>query len=731
MALACTATPAPPAPTPNIDETVEARLAQERAIEATVEARLTEGKAAQPTATPTATNTPVPTATPTPIPKPTSTRIRPNWTPVPTRSPTPTPTAAPSPAGEPISLCYVTRASQLSLTGFVFQNDNETFVKVNASGEPVGYTTGVLGNYERIGAINNWHYGSISVLDDVYQWTNSVGQSWPLYPDFANGRFSTDASNPYYDSQIDSPSRYFTLLHENPVCTVNPVIVWEGLKGYLHGYASSGRSDHGYGLSYYTGIWSTFDDFQLDHYQRGHGTWITPDNSGYQQPLCPVGTVARDNWPERGPSYRDVFQTIEGGPGYWGNTRFPDRQMKYRLNSVTDCYTTQTSSPGWNWGGTSNLENQAGFAQLSNRLLYPPDGMTFRRGADGKFLGQAWMTLPLTLDHSQTSTVGTNNWTLFLNAANYSGPTVYMTPEGWSRITDGYAPAEGRGLDTLLTNSTSRALADEIGSIRSYEVRNNGQTYSRIPRMKYPVDSNQRTIFHQDVKFYSSDAIYDSITTHLQTGSALSSGRLDSQGTVDANVTSVDFGFEQNGKTIRGLENIVQTQTFGNTAWGFNWIEENSPGVFPEYFAGSDGDDYRTAISEAEVPTWTGLLDVTMPLKLTDSNRMYEPPSGGWPQPEGDQTYSVDLIDGSTVTYGWYKFIDQPSILKLNLGSAQRTRLQSLVETIHTLNWGTSNPVLAPPTFGDLVEIDDALLLTPPAGMNIGYVPVALRQHKN
>ena len=516
-----------------------------------------------------------------------------------------------------------------------------------------------------------------------------------------------------------------------PAPSSAPVVVWEGLKGYLHGYASNARSDHGYGLSYYTGIWSTFEDYQLDHYQRGHGTWITPDNTGYEQPLCPVGTVARDNWPERGPSYRDVFQTIEGGPGYWGNTRFPDRQMKYRLNAVTDCYTSQTSSPGWNWGGTSNLENQAGLAQLSNRLLYPPDGMTFRRGADGKFLGQAWMTLPLTLDNSQTSTVGTNNWTLFLNAANYSGPTVYMTPEGWNRITDGYAPAEGRGLDTLFTNSTFRSLADEIGRIRSHEVSNNGQTYSRIPRMKYPVDSNQRTIFHQDVKFYSSDAIYDSIATHIQTGSALSSGRLDSQGSADANVASADFGFKQNGKAIRGLENIVQTQTFGGTAWGFNWIEENSSGVFPQYFVGSDGDDYRTAISESEVPTSTGLLNVVMPLKSTDLNRMYEPPSGGSPQPEGDQTYSVDLIDGSTVTYGWYRFIDQPSILKLNLSSDKRTRLQSLVETIHALDWGTSNPVLAPPTFGDLVEIDDALLLTPPAGMNTGYVPIALRQFKN
>ena len=40
LALACsTVTPVPAEPTPNIDATVEARVAQERAVDATVEAR--------------------------------------------------------------------------------------------------------------------------------------------------------------------------------------------------------------------------------------------------------------------------------------------------------------------------------------------------------------------------------------------------------------------------------------------------------------------------------------------------------------------------------------------------------------------------------------------------------------------------------------------------------------------------------------------------------------------
>ena len=82
--------------------------------------------------------------------------------------------------------------------------------------------------------------------------------------------------------------------------------------------------------------------------------------------------MAREYWPERA-SYRDVFQTIEGGPGYWG-TQFPDPQMKYRVNVVTD-FIPPKPVLGWNWGGTSTLNDQAGIAQISNSLLYAPDGI--------------------------------------------------------------------------------------------------------------------------------------------------------------------------------------------------------------------------------------------------------------------------------------------------------------------------------------------------------------------
>ena len=99
--LACsTVTPAPAEPTPNIDATVEAIIAQERAVNATVEARAKELVAEQPTATPYPTKNPFgsqtgvtleePTAVPTPTPSP-----------VPTATAVPTPTSVPAPTPGP------------------------------------------------------------------------------------------------------------------------------------------------------------------------------------------------------------------------------------------------------------------------------------------------------------------------------------------------------------------------------------------------------------------------------------------------------------------------------------------------------------------------------------------------------------------------------------------------------------------------------------------------------
>jgi hypothetical protein len=79
------------------------------------------------------------------------------------------------------------------------------------------------------------------------------------------------------------------------------------------------------------------------------------------------------------------------------------------------------------------------------------------------------------------------------------------------------------------------------------------------------------------------------------------------------------------------------------------------------------------------------------------------------------------------VTYYWYRFADQPALLNADLTDAERETLQKRVEKLHR-HWKKDRTYLAPPAFGELADIDPALIVTPPAGLEAGYVPIATRQ---
>ena len=112
-----------------------------------------------------------------------------------------------------------------------------------------------------------------------------------------------------------------------------------GLGGQIRATAFGPQGDFGWGLSYYTALWDSFPSVPPNGALTASGTWLIPDNWRYSETLCPEGTFARDSLTDRGPSYREVFQTIEGGVGHWNQTRFPSPQPKFRLIGNVDCYT--------------------------------------------------------------------------------------------------------------------------------------------------------------------------------------------------------------------------------------------------------------------------------------------------------------------------------------------------------------------------------------------------------
>jgi hypothetical protein len=515
------------------------------------------------------------------------------------------------------------------------------------------------------------------------------------------------------------------------------VTLTEGLEGGLHGYISMRvpppPAGFGYGISFYSTAWPLLAS-PLKSFQIGlPGTWITPDNRGFEEPLCPPGTEARDHWPERGPSYRDVFQTIEGGMGSWVSTQFASTIPKYRMNGTANCYSDEISSPGWGFENPAPLPSEKmGLVQLSNRLVVPPDGVTFTPGTDGQIFGTAWMALPLVdagaAFHRQPT--GDRSWTLFVNAANFKGPVAFWIPDTWSAIANGYPTSAGRSLDARPALMGGGAM--EINTVPYFcNVDSHGVLYSRIPRLQFPVDSQKTSMLMQDVVMYSADALFSAMKSWSATGAEVS-GAFNLKGAVVPSCTSEPVKFDQTleGRKVvlTGVDAFLQTTMLGGAAscsYGLEWRQ--TPGIFPEYFK-QDGEKQMRAVLPSEVPEETHLRGQVF-APAAPGEPFTSPATGSaWTTPgPKSQPFIITLTDGSRVTYAWYRFVDQPALQHLGLGDADKARLQALAEHIHA-TWPVTRDYMPPPSRGGLATLDSAQLVRPPRGLEIGYVPIVTRQ---
>ncbi|MEO6812229.1 MAG: hypothetical protein ABI353_24235 [Isosphaeraceae bacterium] len=506
--------------------------------------------------------------------------------------------------------------------------------------------------------------------------------------------------------------------------------------GGLHGYIGfsatrppSGEG-YGYGVGFYSAVWPLVDK-PIANFQIGlPSTWIIPDNSDNKtMPLAPKGTYARDHWPERGPTYDAVFQTIEGGLGYWAGNRFRYGPPKFSMNSTPQCYDYELASPGWGFfrGGEALRDDRLGVAQLSNRLLIPPDALPFEGKPNGQFLGYTWMALPFTEATTDEVPTGDQSWTCFLSAANFKGPIAYYIPETWSKIGALFHEPflNGRGLDARPGKANSGAM--EINTVPRFDSADaSGVVYSKIPRLQFPVDEQGRSYLVQDVRYYSKAALYDSFTSWRDGGPACT-GTFDQKGTWKATLTTRTTRYDQDRQPIQGVESVFDTKVFEGEVWGLQWAERTlSPqGTFPQYYKAVG--EKRVVVAATDVPAETGL--VNQEFALAQTGKPYtSPTTGAWAKP-GPKLgpFIANLADGTVVTYSWYRFVDQPSFQQYPWTEAKKARLQALVETLHK-TWPIDRDYMAPPTQGDLVNLDPALFVTPPEGLEAGYVPIVTRQ---
>ena len=525
-------------------------------------------------------------------------------------------------------------------------------------------------------------------------------------------------------------------------CAQAPDLVSEGLAGYISMEVPAPPEDFGYGVSLYASAWPLVER-PLRDFQIGLASiWIVPENRKIEEPLLPHGTVARDNWPERGPSYRDVFQTIEGGLGFWGSTRFGSSTAKFRMNGTANGYNHEISSPGWGFGNTQALaKDEMGLAQLSPNLLVPPDGLTFESGTCGELLGYAWMVLPLTSAKKKTAGLdvptGNQSWTLFLNSANFKGPVAFYTPVTWSRISRQHSPAIARGLDARPGLVTGGAI--EVNTVPRFVAKDaQGATFTRIPRLQFPADGDGRTVLIHKLTHYSKAALYDEVEGWL-TGGAPATGRFDEKGAVVPACKAHPLELRQGAEhlRIRGTENWVETCAIDANTFGLQWkpavlepwTGKLRRGSFPEYCK-QEGQEL-VALAADKIPAATGLKSANfLPAVDDQSYTSPEAKDDCWHKP-GPKAgpFEAKLADGSVVVYSWYRFVDQPALQDADLDAEEKARLQSVAEKLQA-QWTAEREYLPPPNSGTLAKLDPALIVKPPRGLEHGYVPIAQRQTK-
>jgi hypothetical protein len=507
-----------------------------------------------------------------------------------------------------------------------------------------------------------------------------------------------------------------------------------GLIGYISSKALQPSAGYGAGVGFYVAVYPILPE-PIDGFQIGlASTWIVPKNAdNTTNPLCPPGTQARDHWPERAPTYGAVFQTIEGGLGIWGSTQFRAgyKPPKFQIVGVPDCYSgNYLISPGWSNRTTAAADDKMGIAQLSNRFLVPPDGFTFQTNPRGEFFGYSWMSLPLADAKKGPPPTGSQHWTLFLALANFKGPVAFVIPESWSKISANYVFDYGRGLDAQ--EGHAGGGAQEFNTVPYFEVQDDkGTTFSKVPDFIYPLDAQGRTVLMRDARYYSPKALSDAVLDWRK-GGAASSGRFDisteSCYLSEIKASPINFRQTKDRKTLTGIDKVVQTTVFDSYAFGLQW--NNSPvspnGEFPRFY--KDTGATRVAVAASEVPEQLRAREFRPAVNRRDYT---SPQSGAWAQPgPAKGPFYANLADGSRVAYFWYRFIDQPSLQQYkNVWTEEmKAALQAIVEKIQK-NWTPDKEYMPAPRDGKpLVAIDPGLLVTPPAGLEVGYVPIVTRQ---
>ncbi|MDA7502223.1 hypothetical protein N8482_03010, partial [Chitinophagales bacterium] len=498
----------------------------------------------------------------------------------------------------------------------------------------------------------------------------------------------------------------------------------------------------GSGFSLYSAGWPILKDYpgSADFQMGLAGSWLTTQLTG--------------NEPTQ------FYTTIEGGLGWWNDTRFGKKVPKFIMGGVSHNFFAWANGPGA--GKSDNLPSgqrdwstpggKYGIAQLSNRLLWAPDGLNMAQGLNGELLGYGYSPLPITDPLPQTAGVdiatGNQCWTLFLNATNFKGPATFFLPTFWTEPVVEDPALEGLFLDSRPSNPNVGLGLEHAESPAIIAEDANGVPYAKTGRMQMPACGQNNSILMNGFSVYDQTALWNAVESWFN-GGAVAGTQLSLSGTNEVS-------FVNNGGSLIGeitedgpngiehemhldfMDNVQQSAKTMGYLFDLDDVDRKGDSfLLPEYYM-LDANKWR-AVKEVDVPASTNLKTTPVPTSPRSEITYLTPlePDCAWQDPNGPWNspgpvagpYQVELGDGSTLTYHWYRFVDQPAIIHANLPTTVRQNMQARIELIHS-NWSHADEYLAPPSVGNLATVDPMALVQPPAGFEIGYVPIVTRQQK-
>lgn len=492
------------------------------------------------------------------------------------------------------------------------------------------------------------------------------------------------------------------------------------------------------GYSMYAAAWPLVKEYPGRSFQSGlFGTWMFPQNDN---------PLAR----------KEFYTDIEGGLGWWNDTEYATETPKFIMGGVQLNFVGWANGPGAGQGRDwSDPKGHYGVAQLSPWVLWPPDGLNLKQGTCGELFGSGYLPLPLTEPKSTTAgkevPTGNQCWTLFLNTGNFKGPVAFFTPYFWSRASVDDPKLSGLFLDQR-PSEANKAFQMETQHIRSAEATDSkGQIYARIATTQYPLGSDGNSDLLHRLMVYNKKALWDKVEAWFK-GGPPADGKIDLSGAVmqkfqkeiRSNWSLYGDHISKNKRALLNITSYMDALVTDSATLRVRWDGElvtqrktkrGSVVALPEYYklvkTGNDTIGKWIAVSPKSVPAETGLQKVSFKNTEPRTPIAYVTPDDKescWKTPGPVAgPFKVKLGDGSTVTYYWYRFADQPALLNADLTKEQREEMQRRVEMLHRF-WTRDREYLPPPMTGKLAEIDPALIVSPPKGLEVGYVPIVTRQ---